>query len=291
MSGQDFGSSGGIAQRSTLVDGAPAKYLVGGDGPAVLFVHGWGLASSPVYLDAIRQLPRSGFEVYAPVLPGFGSSSLPQDQFSLHGYAAWISRFAEAVGIRRPFALVGYSFGGGVAIRLAHDFPDLVERLVLINSIGGSAWTNRKGSPIGLHRRPLWDWGLHLRADFSARRETTRVLPVILRDGLPPLIRNPRVLWRTATLARRTDSTTELEELKRRRLPVAIVWSRRDRLIPDVTINSLRAAAGDHLYVTVDGSHSWVNSDPAAFCEVITNILNLASADLTGEIHHSTEPQ
>lgn len=280
------GAVGNIAERSTVVDGALVRYLVGGTGSPVLFVHGWGIASSPVYLEAIRQLPLFGFTVFAPVLPGFGSRSLPREQFTLAGYAAWLARFAASAGIPQPLSLVGYSFGGGVSILAARAYPDLVERLVLINSIGGAQWANRRGTTLAIHRRPLWDWGLHLGADFTARREATRVLPVMIREGVPPLIRNPRVLWRTGGLARRADLTAELEELKDRRLPVAIVWSRRDRLIPEVTTNTLRAAAGDHLYVTVDGSHSWVNTDPGVFCEVITNILTVESVDLTGEIHH-----
>ena len=179
-------------KRETTVRGEPAQFYRDGSGPVVVFVHGWGIASSPAYLDAVRELPRYGFTVIAPVLPGFGSGRLPRDRFSLGGYAEWLAEFIDAIGVEQPVALVGYSFGGGVAIRAAHDRPEVVERLVLVNSIGGSTWTNRRGSTMGIGRRPLWDWGLHLGADFTARREATRG-PTLVKPKSPGPRRGARV--------------------------------------------------------------------------------------------------
>jgi pimeloyl-ACP methyl ester carboxylesterase len=267
--------------RRTVVDGRPALYATAGEGPPVVLLHGWGLTHR-TYRKALCALVDQGMQVWAPALPGFGGTApLPQDAFSLSGYAAWVARFLDAVGLTDPVNLVGHSFGGGVAIRAAHDFPDRVGRLVCVNSIGGSAWTEERGVIRSLAQRPLWDWGLHLQADLLPWRQATRVLPVVLGDALPNLVRNPGALWRVGHLARTADLTAELEELKRRKLPVVVLWGRDDSVLPPACLASLRGALGDPEVITVKGSHSWLLSHPRVFGEVMTNVIGLVRTDAT----------
>ena len=63
----------------------------------------------------------------------------------------WLDDFLRAVGVEEKVVVVGHSFGGGVAMRFAHDYPERVRSLVLVNSIGGSAW--KRGTHPHLHRR------------------------------------------------------------------------------------------------------------------------------------------
>ncbi|WIY00501.1 alpha/beta fold hydrolase [Amycolatopsis mongoliensis] len=262
--------------RTTLVAGRSAHYGVGGDGPPVLFLHGWGIADR-AFGKALEALTAAGLRVYAPALPGFGGTAeLPRTEHSLHGYARWVAAFVAGLELTEPVTLVGYSFGGGVAIRTAHDSPELVRRLILVNSIGGSAWTDGRGALKALAERPLWDWGLHLQVDLLPTRQATRVLPVVLRDLVPNVLRAPGAIWRVAHLARTADLTSELAELNRRRLPVVVVWSKQDNVIPEATLRSLRTSLGDPRTVTVPGGHTWLLAQPARFGEVITNILTFA---------------
>lgn len=259
--------------RNTAVQGRPASYGVAGTGPPVVFLHGWGLAQRS-YKRALKRLVAADLRVYAPALPGGGGTAgLPAAELSLEGYAAWVADFIEAAGVGEPVTLIGHSFGGGVAIRTAYDAPSRVARLVLVNSIGGSAWTDGKGVIRAIADRPWWDWGLHLREDVLPWRQITRVLPVITEDLLPNLLHDPATLWRAAKIACTADLTAELEELKRRRLPVVIVWSKDDNVIPRASLATLRAALGDPQLITVPGNHGWVISDPERFAEVITNLL------------------
>lgn len=258
--------------RNTTIQGRPASYGEAGHGAPVVFLHGWGLAHRS-YKRALKRLVAGHLRVYAPALPGGGgTASLPAAELSLAGYAAWVAEFIRAVVVE-PVTLIGHSFGGGVAIRTAHDAPSRVARLVLVNSIGGSAWTDGKGVIRAIAERPWWDWGLHLREDVLPLRQITRVLPVITEDLLPNLLHDPAAIWRAAKIARTADLTAELEELKRRRLPVVIVWSKDDNVIPRASLATLRAALGDPELITVPGNHSWVISDPQMFAEVITNLI------------------
>ncbi|TNC24179.1 alpha/beta fold hydrolase [Amycolatopsis alkalitolerans] len=258
------------------VDGRTAHYGTGGDGRPLLFLHGWGLTDR-TYAASLHHLVSAGLRVYAPALPGFGGTAdLPADRRNLRGYGDWVAAFAEAAGIAGPVTLVGHSFGGGVAIRVAHDHPDLVARLVLVNSIGGSSWSNGRGVLRAIAERPLWDWGLHLQADLRPTREIARVLPVILRDAIPNVLLSPAAVWRVAHLARTADLTPELAELKARRLPVVIVWSKDDSVIGEAALLSLRTGLGEPEVVTVPGRHAWLLADPRRFGEVITNIIGLA---------------
>jgi pimeloyl-ACP methyl ester carboxylesterase len=264
-----------LVWKRTTVDGRTALYGVGGDGPPLVFLHGWGLGQH-AYRSALKRLVELGLRVYAPALPGFGGTpDLPARSFNLAGYAEWVDGFMRAVKIDGKAFLVGHSFGGGVSIQTAHDHPDRVRCLVLVNSIGGSAW-NRSGSAVrSMADRPLWDWGIHFPSDILPLPQIARVLPVVLEDAVPNLLRNPLAFWRVAGLARRADLTPELEELKRRRMPVVVLWGEKDRIIPRDSFDALCDAIGQNGEV-VAGNHSWLLADPDAFGEVMTNVVRVA---------------
>ena len=261
-----------IEWRSTPVDGRPAHYGVVGDGPPLVFLHGWGL-SGRAYEQALLHIAGEGVSVYAPSLPGFGgTAALPEA--TLPAYAAWVADFLDAVDVEGPVIAMGHSFGGGVAIQLAHDFPNQVRSLVLVNSIGGGLWRARDGRTMA--DRPWWDWSLQLPFDVL-RPPRLRVVPILLRDYIRNVIRNPRGMARAGLIARSADLTAELEELRRRRLPIVVIWGEADRIIPPDSFDALLQALGNPEPVTVAGAHSWMLAAPDDFGELMTNVLAVAN--------------
>lgn len=253
----------------------------------MLLLHGWGLGQH-AYKRVAKRLVHLGCEVFTPAMPGFGGTAgLPGEQMSFSGYAAWTAAFLDAVGVTEPAFVVGHSFGGGVAIKLAHDFPSRVRYLVLVNSVGGSTWSSAGSRVRSMAERPLWDWGLHFPQDLLPLRQVTRVLPVMMEDALPNVVRNPVGLWKAANLARTADLTIELEELKRRHLPVVVLWGDKDRVIPRASFDALCAAIGSDGEV-VEGRHSWLLADPDAFGEVMTN--SIAVAQLARQLEAKKGP-
>jgi pimeloyl-ACP methyl ester carboxylesterase len=265
-----------VVDKRTWVGDRPAGYSVAGDGLPVLMLHGWGLAQH-TYRDVVRSIAQQGCRVYAPALPGFGGTDdLPDEDFSFAGYARWVAAFLEAVEVSEQVVVIGHSFGGGVAVRFAHESPQRTRSLVLVNSIGGSSW--RQGKTLrSIAERPLWDWGLHFPADVWPIRQATRVLPVVLEDLVPNLLRHPRAFFKVANLARRADMRPQLEALRDRGMPITIIWGRRDGVIPRESFEAMCVASGVEGTV-VEGSHSWLLADPDDFAEVITNDLRVAQA-------------
>jgi pimeloyl-ACP methyl ester carboxylesterase len=107
----------------------------------VLLLHA-GVADRRMWRPQVETLEAAGFRVLAPDLRGFGDRRLEPVPFSHR-------RDVEAL-LEAPSAIVGSSLGGRVALELALDRPDLVERLVLI-------------AP-GL---PGWDWSEETRARWA----------------------------------------------------------------------------------------------------------------------------
>lgn len=259
-------------QRISLPSGS-AQYAMAGTGRPVLFLHGWGLGCR-VYEPALRLLASAHTRVYAPSLPGFGGTApLPSGAMGLAGYARWVAEFIEAAEIDTPLTVIGHSFGGGVAIQLAHDAPELVSRLVLVNAIGGSAWRDGRGEVRPMRERPLWHWGLQLRAEVRPERGVITVVPRIVREALPNLVRNPGGVWRVANVARVADLAIELAALRKRELPVTVAWSDGDTIIPYVSYAALLASLGHPPSVVVSGGHGWLIDNARLFGDVITRVL------------------
>jgi len=272
--------AGWLTWKRTEVDGRTALYGEAGEGPPVLFLHGWGL-DHKAYKRSLSRLVTAGVHVFAPALPGFGgTAALPRDAADLTGFVAWVEHFLDQVGVTEPALIMGHSFGGGVAIRFAHDHMDRTRALVLVNSIGGSAWTHKGSTIRSMAERPLWDWGIHLPADIFPTRQARKVLPVIVAEALPNLLRDPRAFWSAAGVARRADLTIELDELRKRGVPVVVLWGRSDQIITQDSFEAMCLALGRPHVITVPGTHSWLIADPDAFGEVMTNVLDVVG--LTG---------
>jgi pimeloyl-ACP methyl ester carboxylesterase len=115
------------------IAGLTVRYQVGGQGPQVLLLHGWGGAIesfSPVLDDLQRSYTVAAFD-----LPGFGNSSLPPCTWGSPDYARLTLKVMDRLHLDRPH-LIGHSFGGQVSIQLAATSPDRVGRLVLVCSAG-----------------------------------------------------------------------------------------------------------------------------------------------------------
>ena len=101
---------------------------------AVLLVHGLA-GSSTTWAPVLEPLGRY-VHVLAPDLLGHGNSDAPHSgDYSLGGFATGLRDLLVAMDVDRV-TVVGHSFGGGVAMQFAHQFPEFTERLVLVSSGG-----------------------------------------------------------------------------------------------------------------------------------------------------------
>jgi pimeloyl-ACP methyl ester carboxylesterase len=256
----------------TTLDGSPAVYGEAGDGPPVVFLHGWGLTARS-YARALPTIAATGARVIAPALPGFGRSAPLHGAYTFEKLARWVDDLLDHVGVDEPAAIVGHSFGGAVATATAWHHPERVRSLVLVNSVGGSVWkTGGRRGDRQLSDRPLWDWGLRLPSEFTGR-DYRKVLPVVVRDLVGNALTNPRAIWRAAELARNADLRVELTALAERGLPVSILWGSEDNVVPEATFLALCEAAGAPGDIIEDAGHSWLLADPEGFGDLVTNSL------------------
>jgi len=119
--------------RTVDLHGQSVTYHLTGKGPLVLLVH--GITSSSQTWKTVMPLLAERHTVLAPDLLGHGTSAKPRGDYSLGAYASGLRDLLLALGLSRP-TVVGHSLGGGIAMQFAYQFPDVIERLVLVDSGG-----------------------------------------------------------------------------------------------------------------------------------------------------------
>ena len=246
-----------------LVDGAVVRVMEAGEPLAapLLFLHGWGL-SPACYADGVSRLTAAGVRVIAPCLPGFGGSDpLPLHRAGLADYAHRIARLLEVLGEDGPLFVAGHSLGGGIALQLATERPDLVRSLTLVNPVGGGALPSSPAQWLS------WAAGAagELRPASVARSATS-----VLRAFLPNLLRAPVTLALSARLALTASLADQARSLVLGGVPVLFVWGDDDRLIAR---GSLAGVVAQLPAQVVQGRHGWLLTEPAAFAELVRNAL------------------
>jgi pimeloyl-ACP methyl ester carboxylesterase len=271
------------------VHGHAVAYRAAGerDGrPVLLLVH--GLAGDGGTWDAV--LPQLGEWAYAiaPDLPGHGSSEPAGGDCSIAAYAAWLRDVLRVLGIERV-TVVGHSLGGGIAMQLSYLFPDLVERLILVDA-GGlgpevSIWLRAATLPGAELVLPMVtsSW---MRASARFLNDGLDAVGLTLRPGVAELARglgslsNPvarKAFLRTVrtSLDLRGQAVDARDRLYLTAvLPTLVVWGARDTLIPvrhGVAMHD--AAAGSELEVLEGAGHFPHCDEPRRFAALLRDFV------------------
>ncbi len=243
--------------KTTKLHGRLVSYAAVGSGPVLLLIH--GMAGTYENWQAVMEPLARRHTVIAPDLPGHGGSAPGAGDYSTAAHAASLRDLLIMLGHERA-TLVGHSLGGGIVMSLAFQFPELVERLVLVSSGG----LGREVSPI-LRAAALPGAGLFIAA--TARTATIAGSAVgrgLATVGLQPNADVAEVARGYASLANSHRRSAFLATLRSvintrgqavdardrlylaGRMPVLIIWGARDPIIP---VHHAR-----HAHETIPGS-------------------------------------
>ncbi|MDP3967911.1 MAG: alpha/beta fold hydrolase [Nocardioides sp.] len=264
------------------IHGHRRAFVKTGEGPALLLLHGLG-CDHTTWEPVISALSRH-FTVIAPDLLGHGQSDKPRADYSVGGYANGMRDLLTVLGIDKV-TVVGHSFGGGVAMQFAYQFPERTERMVLV-APGGL------GPEVSPLIRAVTFPGFHqVMAGLTlpgVRHVGKRGLRTLARTGAPALrdldevadiydsFRDPRaraairhvvsavVDWRgqIVTMVDRAYLTQEM--------PMCVIWGDQDHVIPPKhASNAERIAPGAWVEVIPNAGHFPHKDHPQRFVRTL----------------------
>jgi pimeloyl-ACP methyl ester carboxylesterase len=129
----DKSARGTVRLHTRTIHGYRRAFMMGGSGPALLFIHGIG-DSSETWNDTLSALARD-YTVIAPDLLGHGLSDKPRADYSIAAYACGMRDLLSVLDIDTA-TIIGHSLGGGVAMQFAYQFPERCDRVVLMSTGG-----------------------------------------------------------------------------------------------------------------------------------------------------------
>ena len=224
------------------IEGRSVNYIDFGkandDVTPLLFIHGLG-GCWQNWLENIPYFARNG-RVLAIDLPGFGSSQMPKEEITIHGFSSFLDAFCERLGLDQ-IDLVGNSMGGLVSANYSSNYVSRVRRLVLCSPAG--AYATRIGRLPMLPGEQVNKRLRTLASRFSkevVRRKRARWLILNGVVRYPNRIR-PELLyemsfgfgspgfWSAMNAMLSHGNGTELEKIE---APTLIVWGKSDKIVP-----------------------------------------------------------
>lgn len=270
---------------TVVLHGHEVAYRRAGRGPVLLLLHGIA-GSSETWIPAMRLL-QEDHEVLAPDFLGHGKSAKPLGDYSLGNHAAGVRDLLHLLGIERA-TVVGQSFGGGVAMQFAYQFPERCERLVLVDAGG----LGREVS-----------WLLRLMTFPAAEYVMPLVfLPQVrsLGDAVFGFLRargcrhdGGQEIWRSYTSLTEAanrhafvrtmravvdpggQAVTAMDRLYLAAgMPTLIIWGERDRIIPLVHAYRAHEAIPNSRLDVIEGVGHYPHvEDPSRFVEILREFL------------------
>ncbi len=162
------------------IHGHKRAFVKAGTGPALLLLHGLG-CDHTTWQPVLAALSRR-YTVIAPDLLGHGLSAKPRADYSVGGYANGMRDLLTVLGVDKV-TVVGHSFGGGVAMQFAYQFPERTERMVLVAPGGLGPEVTPAIRAITL---PGFHQAMGLVTLPGVRQLTTLGLRALAASGAPP---------------------------------------------------------------------------------------------------------
>jgi pimeloyl-ACP methyl ester carboxylesterase len=239
--------------------------------PAVLLLHGLGSAGAD-WLLQFEPLTQAGYRVLAPDLRGFGQSSWP-GQTSVQAMAGDMGLLLRQLDTA-PAHVVGISMGGTVALQLALDQPDLVRRLVLVNTFARLRPQGLSGYLyFPLRMALMYTLGMETQARLVVQRIFPRPDQEELRRQLFQRIAHtdPRAYRATMWALTRFNVEDRLGEI---RVPTLVVTGEEDTTVPPAVQRRLAESIPGAQHVVIPGGgHAVIADSPDEFNRVLLGFL------------------
>ena len=295
-----------LAADEVVLHGHRVRFHSSGDGPLLVLLH--GIASTADTWAPVATGLAASHTVLAPDLLGHGSSAKPRGDYSLGAYASGVRDLITALGYERA-TVVGHSLGGGIAMQFAYQFPERVERLVLISSGGlgrevhpilrastlpgseivlallGRRWLRTTGGAVGA---TLGRLGLRAGEDLAGVAAGLASLGDA--DARGAFVHTARAAIDPG--GQRVSATDRLYLAAH--LPTLIVWGERDPIIPAAHGEAAHAAIpGSRLEIFAGAGHFPHREQPVRFVSLVEEFVRstepaaMAEADWNGLLRGS----
>ncbi len=278
-------ASGSELQRITI-HGHERAFVKMGQGPALLLLHGLG-CDHTTWSPAIHELARH-FTVIAPDLLGHGASAKPRADYSLGGYANGMRDLLTVLNIDKV-TVIGHSFGGGIAMQFAYQFPERTERMILVAPGGLGA----EVTPfIRLITLPGFHQAMGVATLPGVRHVGKAGLRALSRTGLPAArdlgevaeiyesFKDPRARAAIRHVVRAVvDMRGQIVTMVDRAyltqaMPMLVVWGSDDLVIPSKHAdNAARIAPGAVVEVLPNSGHFPHKDHPDRFAKIVQDFI------------------
>lgn len=200
----------------------------------ILILHGWG-SSSQAWEKPKKLLEDAGYQVFVPDLPGFGKEPAPKNPWGVSDYINFVLEGVDTIPPlrcerKRKFVLVGHSFGGRVAIKLAAQYPEKIEKLILTGAAGPRFATLKEKIKVETFAFIAKIGGLAFYVfPFTVFKPLAKKVLYWWSGGKDYYHMENHALKETFKKVIYEDLTPYLEKIK---VPTFLIWGEKDSMIP-----------------------------------------------------------
>ena len=240
--------------------------------PAVLLIHGLG-ADGSSWGYQIPALCKAGIRPIAPDLPGFGKTIPGEGRWTVAKAAADTARLIYGLA-GGPMIVAGISLGGVVALQMALDFPQMVQKLILINTFACLRPKRFDEASYLLGRFVVANLrGKEYQAETVARRLFSRPEQEDLRRELVQ-----RILQADQRVYRQAMQSLALFDVRKRlseiRMPTLIISGENDTTVPlPNQMELVNGISGAEHSIIPDAGHAVIADQVMRFNKVFLDYL------------------
>ena len=216
----------------------------------IVFLHGWG-GNATAFLFVAKRLAMQGYNCILPEFAGFGDTPEPNCPYTVKDYAQDVLKLLNDLKIESA-VFVGHSFGGRVAIEIAAESPNIMKKLVLVDSAG--CRPRRKPQyyfKVLLHKilRKLGFEGLKGSSDY-------RMLSPVMKQTFKNVV-----------------NYFQDKQTVKIKIPTAIFWGKYDKETPPYMAKRLQRNIADSQVFWLNGGHFAYIDDSFSFVSILKSFL------------------
>ncbi|GAB4218842.1 MAG: hypothetical protein Fur009_1980 [Candidatus Microgenomates bacterium] len=234
-------------------------YYQKGKGETILFFHGGRLRALP-FIKIFKKI-YNNYEVIIPDIPGFGESNLSKQINSFSKYGNFFLKFLKKIK-KNNVIVVGYSFGGGIAINMINSPNKIIKKIIIINSSG--IINSNQSKLIQDLKRFIF---------YLTNFRYFKIFFTLIKEWFYFYFNHFKDL-KYLTKIRKNENKLNFTKIKK---PLIIIWSKNDDIFPlkiaKKIINSLKKPKNILKLFITEGNHDWIFLNQKKFMKILKKAL------------------